>query len=216
MEIKTIEISGFATALKGLRLPFKKESRSDIDCNLVLHQSKDLDLNIEIYMPSGVITINNKDLNLLQALIKKGNDHSKVMRFVNVSAEIKAPLFWWSEYDTYKVGTTAISESTMHTILNTDKLTFEHFENGDKGIDGACINHTNDVLRIAKQTKNKELIKAHLPSGYLQTRIIQTNYQALRNIYFQRKNHELSQWRIVFSNWIKTLPLSNDLITIEK
>lgn len=209
MQIKTIEISGFVSCFNTLRKPFKKKCRS------YCHQAKyvtyeeinDSSINITC---SDVVYINQKDLKLLQRLIKNGDEHSKAIRLINVTAEIQAPLFWWSEMDTYEVGVVnGCSESTMHT-LKSEVLTYDSFEGS---------NVTDEMLRSIQNSiefgDHIEITKSLLPSGYLQTRDINFSYQTLARICKQRKNHKLPQWKI-FIEWVKTLPLANELIFINE
>ena len=175
------------------------------------------------------------DLNLAQSLVLAGNEHAKFMRQIFVSIDITAPLYWWKEFDTYKVGTVANSTSTMHKLSST-QLTKDVFEFTNLGliVDEYSIPHENNVERIFEDYVNdiiemcenlrlkfletgdsaywKALIQI-LPNAFLQTRTVTMSYANLRNIYFQRKNHKLSEWHD-FCDWIKTLPYSKELITI--
>lgn len=209
MKIKTIEISGFVSCFNTLRKPYKKECRS------YCHQAKyvtyeeinDSSINITC---SDIVYISQKDLKLLQRLIKNGDEHAKAIRLINVTAEIQAPLFWWSEMDTYICGVNrGCSESTMHT-LKQEKLTQDSFEY-------SILDSWYETLQdaIDEEGTSIEMLKNYLPSGYLQTRDINFSYQTLRRIYFQRKDHKLPQWR-VFIDWIKSLPLAEELIFCEK
>ena len=175
------------------------------------------------------------DLNLAQSLVLAGNEHAKFMRQIFVSIDITAPLYWWKEFDTYKVGTVANSTSTMHKLSSTPltKDVFE-FTNLDLIVDEYPMMHGNNVERIFEDYVDdiidmceklrlkfletgdsaywKALIQI-LPNAFLQTRTVTMSYANLRNIYFQRKNHKLSEWHD-FCDWIKTLPYSKELITI--
>ena len=175
------------------------------------------------------------DLNLAQSLVLAGNEHAKFMRQIFVSIDITAPLYWWKEFDTYKVGTVANSTSTMHKLSST-QLTKDVFEFTNLGliVDEYSIPHGNNVERIFEDYVDdiiemcenlrlkfletgdsaywKALIQI-LPNAFLQTRTVTMSYANLRNIYFQRKNHKLSEWHD-FCDWIKTLPYSKELITI--
>lgn len=183
-----------------------------------------------------------KDLELAQVLIGAGKEHAKFLRQIFVSVDISAPIYWWKEMDTYKLGTTANSTSTMHK-LTSKPITLDCFEisNYNKGLiidledtekydDGiAFYDHWHletfvdimiehlEQLRIAYiRTKNKkyweELIR-WLPESYIQTRTWTANYAVLRNIYSQRKNHKLKEW-LQFCDWIFTLPYGGELITL--
>lgn len=205
MQIKTIEISGFVSCFNTLRKPFKKECRSEI----IEASSWKMEFGQLLYYPNMSILIDDRDIKLLQRLIKNGDEHAKAVRLINVTAEIQAPLFWWSEMDTYICGVNrGCSESTMHTLKKEQlsQANFEypildcHIETLQMAIDE---NFDNDI----------NLLKNYLPSGYLQARDINFSYQTLRRICKQRANHKLPQWK-VFIDWVKTLPLSEELIFI--
>ena len=181
-----------------------------------------------------VALLGSQDLKLAQKLILAGNEHAKFMRQIFVSVDITAPLYWWKEFDTYKVGTVANSTSTMHKLSSTP-ITLDCFEMGDytslKIYDKEpwspddytdniweWIIDTCEILRkryLETEDKRywKELIRL-LPESWLQTRTVTMSYANLRNIYFQRKNHKLSEWHD-FCDWVKTLPYSKELITIK-
>ena len=207
MKIETLEIAGFIGCLESLRLPYKLQPRSIVIYN---NFSEPTEFEGEIrFCSSSNVMIHPKDLKLLQALIKKGDEHSKSVRLINVTAKINAPLFWWNEENTYVSGVTrGCSESTMHT-LKKEVLTQNSFE----------YPIYPEYLELLENSINSgrdsiQGIKSYLPNGYLQTRIINYNYQTLRRIWLQRREHDLPQWRI-FLDWIKTLPLANELILIE-
>lgn len=186
----------------------------------------------EIY---DVAFLGPNDLDLAQKLILAGNEHAKFMRQIFVSVDITAPLYWWKEFDTYKVGTVANSTSTMHK-LSADSIALDSFEfdNLDTIVDSYKIIHDEEVIVTFKDyiediiymcenlrrkfnetgdaTYWKALIQI-LPSAYLQTRTVTMSYANLRNIYFQRKSHKLREWHD-FCDWIKTLPYNRELITI--
>lgn len=180
--------------------------------------------------------IGPNDLNLAQRLISSGPEHAKFLRQIFVSVDITAPLYWWKEADTYKVGTTANSTSTMHKLtsypITKEMFEFDDFSNidyylDDRGDGKPVMWYINDdiedfiwFLESLRQkylsTNNKIYWRALvqlLPQGWLQTRTWTANYAILRNIYFQRKNHKLKEWH-QFCDWIKTLPYSKELITL--
>lgn len=171
--------------------------------------------------------IGPKDLDLAQRLIKSGPEHCKFLRQIQVCADITAPLYWWKEFDTYKVGTTANSTSTMHTLCKTpitkDKFAFD---NGDLAIDEVTYgDYTNEILEMCENlrkkyciTNNKQYWRALvqiLPEAFLQTRTVTLSYANLRNIYFQRRAHKLTEWRDEFIEFIESLPYAGALITLE-
>jgi hypothetical protein len=157
-------------------------------------------------------------------MIKAGSSDRKFLRQIGVSVDITAPLYWYSEFDTYKIGTVANSTSKMHKLATTP-ITIDRFEIDDYEQDIADIDNHLQPLTIIQyceelrkkylETKDKrywkELIR-WLPEGWLQTRTWTANYEILRNMYFQRQYHKLTEWH-TFCNWIKELPYSADLIT---
>ena len=163
--------------------------------------------------------IGDRDVQLMQRLSDAGTEHRKYMRMMPVYVRITAPLYWWKELDTYKIGTVANSCSTMHKIALED-FSIEHL-NDDRSAELSnvewlehLIHHLNkDRLRFI-ETKDKQywwqMIQL-LPSSYNQTRNVMLNYEVLANIYKQRKNHKLDEWR-EFCKWIEELPYS-ELIT---
>lgn len=176
IEVKTLEIAGFAAALQALRLPFGKECRSEVynTCE---------NTTGEIRTTSSVF-VDPKDLHLMSTLIKRGDEHAKVVRGIMVYAEINAPRYWWQEMDTYRIGTDRLSsESTMH-------------------IQGKGMS-SEELVKM----------KSELTEGTMQKRVQVFSYQCLRRIYIQRKNHRLPHWQ-EFCKWIESLPFANELILI--
>lgn len=165
--------------------------------------------------------IGPKDMALAQKLISAGEDESKFLRQINISVDITAPLYWWKEMDTYKVGTTANSTSTMH------KLTSRPIKINDFGFDKEFIDYQmfKNIVRDCEwlrqkyvETKDKRYWRALiqlLPESYNQTRTWTANYAVLRNIYFARRNHKLDEWRD-FCKWIESLPYAKELICLEE
>lgn len=165
--------------------------------------------------------LGENDISLMQRLSNAGTEHRKYMRMMPVYVRITAPLYWWKEADTYKVGTVANSCSTMHKIAEKEftlgDFSTEHF----RWISERCLKDTIDVLNGYRndyiRTKDKDywwqMIQL-LPSSYNQTRNVMLNYEVLANIYRQRKNHKLDEWREV-CKWIENLPYS-ELITGEE
>ncbi len=193
MKIEVITNPNFTDTLSSVRLPFKKSA------------------DVKYYLEHGKLL--DRDLSLLSKLVVKGPDHSKAIRGVWVTFKIQAPRYWWSEFDTYKIGVqTLSSESSMHTIISRD-LVKSDFENGN--VLGIVLDEINairidsSILPIERINKIKKL----LPEGYLQTRISQINYQALRNIYKQRHNHRLHEWKF-FCGIISQLEYADKLIII--
>ena len=182
-----------------------------------------------------VFFIGPKDLNLAQRMIKAGTSDRKFLRQIIVSVDITAPLYWWKEFDTYKVGTIANSTSTMHKLASTP-ITKECFEMGDFDEDlmiyekdpynpdvymsefwDMFINDLETLRQKYNETKDqrywKELVRL-LPEGWLQTRTVTMNYENLKNMYAQRKHHRLVEWH-TFCDWVKTLPYAYEFITFD-
>ena len=165
-----------------------------------------------------VAFIGPNDLALAQKLILAGNEHAKFMRQIFVSVDITAPIYFFKEFDTYKIGTTANSTSTMHK-LTSEPITPDKFE-WDVNF-GKYQDSVMDICEMLRQkyveTKDKCYWRALvqiLPQAWLQTRTVTMSYTNLRNIYFQRRSHKLIEWH-KFCEWIKSLPYAEELITIE-
>ena len=171
--------------------------------------------------PVDNLYIGDNDLNLMKKLGNAGPDHGKFLRMITVTADVEAPLYWWKEYDTYKVGTVANSCSTMHKIhakeFTLSDFSHEHLQQFMRNSLVGTIDHLNLARRNYLELRHKEdwwqLIQL-LPSSYNQLRTVQLNYQVLKSMYHARKNHKLDEWRD-FCAWIKTLPYS-ELITGEE
>ena len=178
LEIRTLEIAGLRSVLEALRLPFGKDCRSFTTFE---HTSNGNRHDFHSYCD-----INEKDMKLMSTLVKRGWEHSKVLRGLVVYAEISAPRFWWVEADTYRIGTERLSsESTIH-------------------IQGKGLS-TEELVKM----------KSELKEGTIQKRVQYFSYQTLRRIYFQRRNHRLPMWHD-FCKWIESLPFAEELITCEK
>ena len=176
--------------------------------------------------------LGDNDLALAKKLVKAGSDHSKFMRMINVTCDITAPLYWWKEFDTYKVGTVRNSCSTMHKIhdkeFTLDDFSWEHLESFkeydelyDEEHEYDCqvwLNTTKNQLNWLRkkylETKDKrfwwQMIQL-LPSSYNQRATVQLNYAVLRNMYHSRKAHKLDEW-VWFCEWVETLPYAEELI----
>ena len=157
------------------------------------------------------------DLDLAMRLAKAGSDHRKYLRMVFVSVDVTAPLYWWKEYDTYKVATVANSTSTMHKIhskpFSMDDFSCDHMTDGTKKFMETVVAELENIRLRFKETKSKDdwydMIQL-LPSSYNQMRTCTFNYQTLINIYRARKNHKLAEWH-TFCDWIETLPYAEQI-----
>ena len=174
-------------------------------------------------LPINGFLIGENDLKLMKKLSKAGNDHAKYLRMINVTVDITAPLYWWKEFDTYKVGTVANSCSTMHKIhskeFTSDDFSCEHLFNSlSEGMYRESLLYTIGALNHARklylETKDKkywwQMIQL-LPSSYNQKRTVQLNYQVLKQIYFARRNHKLDEWH-TFCDWIEKLSYFNEIV----
>ena len=211
MDFNTLDVQGFDSAMRGMRNPLKSYDKADSEWTL--------DYSGEHF------TIGPNDYKLAKGLWKGGTEHRKWMRQVIVWVEITAPRYWWSEFDTYKIGTSANSESTMHTILkepfNQSQFEWPCFDGADWDIQ-AAFNDYIDVIKTVRDRANEvtgqdkehyqQILKAMLPESFLQKRTICLNYEVLATMYRQRKNHRLPQWSRDFVSWVKTLPY-NQFIT---
>lgn len=211
IKFENTEVMNFEGALRGMRNPLNSWAKSDSFYNYVPCENCN--------GKSSCITdyhIGENDLGLAQRLIKSGSDHRKFLRQIFVSVDITAPLYWWKEFDTYKVGTVANSCSTMHKIPSK-KITADDFSI-DEGMLGYFVDTIVYCERLRLkylETKDKKywrcLIQL-LPSSYNQRRTVTLNYETLRNIYGSRRNHKLDEWSIGFMEWIDSLPYAEELI----
>ena len=200
--------------IEGMRNPMNSWEKSDSEITPI-----EEDTYRQCYIP-GEFTLGKNDHSLMQRLSNAGTEHRKYMRMMPVYVRITAPLYWWKEFDTYKVGTVANSCSTMHKIAEKefaiDDFSAEHF----RWISERCLKDTIDALNGYRndyiKTKDKEywwqMIQL-LPSSYNQTRNVFLNYEVLSNIYKSRKTHKLDEW-VEFCKWIESLPYS-EIITGE-
>ena len=209
MKFENTETFNWEGAFRGLRFPMKSNKKADSDFQYgkcTNYQYSDC--------------IGKNDLNLAQRMIKAGNPNDKFLRQISISTDITAPRFWWSEFDTYKIGTVADSESTMHTGAK-ESYTMDDFEVKEDGnntyntIDNYVLPVLNELVEQYQKTKDFNFIiqiKQLLPESFLQKRAVTMNYEVVRNIIRQRYNHRLPQWRVDFINWCHTLPYSRELL----
>ena len=204
IEISLSHVSGFEAAIRGMRNPMNSWDKSDSDFN-VDERFEDPMIGVE-------------DTNLMVKLVRAGSDHRKFMRMINVTMDINAPLYWWKEFDTYKVGTVANSCSTMHMIhkkeFTIDDFSHEHLVGPSTHILTEIINMLNTLREVYNQRNEKEywwqMIQL-LPSSYNQLRTVQLNYEVLYNIYFARRDHKLDEW-VYFCLEITKLPLMPEFL----
>ena len=214
IKIENVETYGWGAALRGMRNPKDSWERSDSKFYIDLDGRGDLP------------ELGHRDLELSTILAKGGPVHAKYRRMIIVYCDIVAPLYWWKEFDTYKIGTVSNSCSTMHRIhvrpLTLDDFAHDQLSECNRNLLQMTIDNINDArLKYieAKEVGDEVKAKEHwyqmiqlLPSSYLQRRTIKLNYEVLHNIYHSpRFNHKLYEWR-EFCEWIKTLPYAEYLI----
>lgn len=214
LKIEHTEIIGWEAAIRGMRNPMNSWEKSDSEHKYESWHD----------ISGGYFDIGPNDLNLMTRLRNAGTDHRKFMRMITIYLDITAPLYWWKEFDTYKVGTVANSCSTMHKItakeFDVNDFSHEHLIEDHSGeVEGIeyldfVIGGLNKYRKRYLETNDKkywwQMIQL-LPSSYNQKRTVMLNYEVLANIYKSRKNHKLDEWH-TFCDWIETLPYS-DLIT---
>lgn len=230
LKVTNTEVFGWEAAIRGMRNPLESWEKSDSAFITSDGDYHDICGNSGPWHGSddweGVL-IGKNDLTLMKKLIAAGSDHSKFMRTIHVQCDWEAPLYWWKEADTYKVGTVRNSCSTMHKIMEheftIDMFAHEHLDAGSIATLDMVVFDLNQLriqyLGTARDgTFRKSLwyqIIQLLPSSYLQKATMDLNYATLRNMYHSRKAHKQDEWREDFCNWVKALPYS-ELITMTK
>lgn len=204
IKLERTSVMNFENAIRGARNPMNSWGRMD-----------------SFYDGDGNYILGPNDLGLAKRLRRAGSDHRKYIRQIFVSVDITAPIYWWKEYDTYKVSTVANSTSTMHKIhskpFEMEDFSHDHMTPDTLAFMGKVVEHLEQVRLRYMETKDKadwyDLIQL-LPSGYNQMRTCSMNYETLINIYFARRNHKLEEWH-TFCAWIGTLPYAKELIIAE-
>ena len=208
IKFENTEVMNFEGAIRGMRNPLNSWDKSD---SFTVDGFDGNDWESEY-------KIGENDLDLMRRLIKAGSDHRKFMRQILVSVDITAPLYWWKEFDTYKVGTVSNSCSTMHKIhdkeFTIEDFSYDHLsidKNAGLGVLYKIIEALNLNRELYLSGKDKSFwwnMIQLLPSSYNQRRTITLNYEVLYNIYGSRRNHKLDEWSIGFIEWIESLPYS--------
>lgn len=228
LKIENTEVMGWEHAIHGMRNPMNSWEKSDSgwDAHIPpLNKRATVDwkeyaknyLTVQ-YSDEYSYDIGPNDLDLMTRLRNAGTDHRKFMRMITVYLDITAPLYWWKEFDTYKVGTVANSCSTMHKIA-AKEFTLEDFSHEHLGYQSIRV--LKDTIKVMNDFR-EEFIKDHekvnwwqmiqlLPCSYNQKRTVMLNYEVLANMYKSRRNHKLDEWH-TFCHWIESLPYS-ELIT---
>ncbi|MDQ2088245.1 hypothetical protein RBH29_17615 [Herbivorax sp. ANBcel31] len=204
IRFEKVNIMNLENAIRGARNPMNSWSKFD-----------------SYYDDSGSFIMGENDIGLAKRLCRAGSDHRKFMRQIFVSVDITAPLYWWKEFDTYKVGTTANSTSTMHKIhskpFELGDFSWDKINNESLEMLNNIILHLdklrNDYNRLKEKSLWYSMIQL-LPSSYNQLRTCTMTYENIRNMYHSRKNHKLDEWQN-FCSWVETLPYSKELITTD-
>ena len=207
IKIENTEVYGWEAAIRGMRNPMNSWDKSD---SYAGYRDYNPSTEKEIF-------IGPNDLRLMQNLSRAGNDHGKFLRMINVTVDITAPLYWWKEYDTYKVGTVANSCSTMHKIhakeFELDDFSHEHLTDIYECLLEKIIVQLNGAREDYIEHKDKhdwwQMIQL-LPSSYNQKRTVQLNYQVLKAMYHARINHKLDEWHN-FCDWCESLPYFKEI-----
>ena len=205
IKLERTSVMNLENAMRGARNPMNSWNRMD-----------------SFYDEDGNYVLGPNDLGLAKRLRRAGSDHRKYIRQVFVSVDITAPMYWWKEYDTYKVATVANSTSTMHKIhskaFELDDFSHDHLTKDSLEFMGVIIDRLESIRQKFVAEKKKEdwydLIQL-LPSSYNQMRTCTMNYETLVNIYFARRNHKLQEWH-TFCHWIESLPYAKELIIAQE
>lgn len=214
IKIENTDVYGWEAAIRGMRNPMNSWDKSDTIYGTYYGKDEN---GCEVFTKDG-LTIGENDLTLMKKLSAAGNDHAKFLRMINVTMDITAPLYWWKEYDQYKVGTTTNSCSTMHKIqdreFTLDDFSIENLYEDviqnpfNKIID--CLNFFREIYLLNKDKDDWWQMIQLLPSSYNQKRTVQLNYAVLKNMYFARCNHKLDEWH-TFCDTILTFPYFKEI-----
>ncbi len=204
LQVNKTSVMNFENAIRGARNPMNSWGRMD-----------------SYYDENGNYILGENDLSLAMRLARAGSDHRKYLRMIFVSVDITAPLYWWKEYDTYKISTVANSTSTMHKIhskpFSIEDFSVDHLTPSSYTFMQTIVDKLEEIRLEYIETKSKEtwydMIQL-LPSSYNQMRTCTFNYENLINMYRARKAHKLQEWH-TFCDWIQTLPYAAELITFE-
>lgn len=225
LKIEHTVVFGWEAAIRGMRNPMNSWEKSDShECLCKKDAASDCEMVEHGHNPANACNdgeygfcVGENDLALMQRLARSGPDHGKFLRMVNVTADITAPLYWWKEFDTYKVGTVANSCSTMHKIADKEFIledfSYDHLNEKTLYMLNDTIKYLNAVREAFLDTKDKDywwqMIQL-LPSSYNQRRTVQLNYEVLRKMYFARKDHKLDEWHTLCA-WTLALPYFREI-----
>lgn len=225
IKFENTEVMGWEAAIRGMRNPMNSWDKSDSGIcfdTVACHTCRADRNHCKSRMENKEFVVGYDDMNLMTRLRNAGTDHRKFMRMIAVYVDITAPLYWWKEFDTYKVGTVANSCSTMHKIAEKE-FTIEDFS--CEQLENFWLVHLKETIKLLNEARDAyhwcntdakkewwwQMIQL-LPSSYNQKRTVMLNYEVLANIYKSRNNHKLDEWSVGFMDWIKSLPYS-ELIT---
>lgn len=225
IKFENTEVMGWEAAIRGMRNPMNSWENSDSGIcfdTVACHTCRADRNHCKSRMENKEFVVGYDDMNLMTRLRNAGTDHRKFMRMIAVYVDITAPLYWWKEFETYKVGTVSNSCSTMHKIaekeFTIEDFSCEHLEN-------SWLVHLKETIKLLNEARDAyhwcntdakkewwwQMIQL-LPSSYNQKRTVMLNYEVLTNIYKSRNNHKLDEWSVGFMDWVKSLPYS-ELIT---
>lgn len=220
IKFENVEIFGWEAAIRGMRNSWDSHEKSDSGYIPMIAQWGQ-------GRADQVYEVGDADLALMKRLALAGPSHAKYRRYINVTVDITAPLYWWKEFDTYKIGTVANSESTMHTVMK-DEFYIEDFSN--EYLDEEALMQLSTFVRKLNYWRKEYLMTEHpaikkriwyriiqlLPSSFNQKRTVQLNYEVLAHIWKDRKNHKLDEWHDGFcQDFIKSLPCSEGIVWTE-
>ena len=206
LKVERVSVMNLENAIRGARNPMNSWDRMDSH-----------------YDEKGNYILGENDLGLATRLARAGSDHRKFLRQIFVSVDITAPLYWWKEFDTYKVGTVANSTSTMHKIhakaFSRDDFSCDRMDEGGLAVLDTIISYLeSERTRFLSNKEDRQswhnMIQI-LPTSYNQMRTVSLNYENLINIYYARRNHKLAEWHVL-CDWIMSLPYAKDLIAIRE
>lgn len=223
IKFEAIEVFGWEAAIRGMRNSWGSHEKSDSEYETLVKEQNGYVITKRVTIWKDY-KVGDADYTLMKQLAGAGPSHAKYRRYINVTVDITAPLYWWKEFDTYKVGTVANSESTMHTVMK-DEFYIEDFSN--EYLDEEALMQLSTFVRKLNYWRKEYLMTEHpaikkriwyriiqlLPSSFNQRRTVQLNYEVLAHIWKDRKNHKLDEWREGFcKDFIQTLPYSEGII----
>lgn len=226
IKFENVEVFGWEAAIRGMRNSWGSHEKSDSKYETLVKEQNGYVITKRVTIWKDY-KVGYADYTLMKQLAGAGPSHAKYRRYINVTVDITAPLYWWKEFDTYKVGTVANSESTMHTLMN-DEFYIEDFSN--EYLDEEALMQLSTFVRKLNYWRKEYLMTEHpaikkriwyriiqlLPSSFNQKRTVQLNYEVLAHIWKDRKNHKLDEWREGFcKDFIKALPYSEGIVWTE-